>query len=148
MFVFSKIYCIIKLLIKGVKDPMKKVLKSASLAAVTLSLVAAPVFAAGDDAFADQLDQVINTFVNWAAILAGLIALGYLIYAGIKYVTSAGDPGKTEEAQKQIVSAMIGLAIVILSYTILRVVLYLFGVGFGVGMLETVDEGGAGDLLP
>ncbi len=125
---------------------MKKVLKSATLAAFSLSLVAAPVFAQDDSEFATQLDKVINTFVNWAAILAGLIALGYLIYAGIKYVTSAGDPGKTEEAQKQIISAIIGLAIVILAYTILRVVLYLFGVGFGVSELDRLGEDGS--LLP
>lgn len=123
----------------------KKFLRSASLAMVSLSLVATPVLADGDGSeFQTKLDEAIKAFVNWAAIIAGLIALGYLIYAGIKYVTSAGDPGKTEEAQKQIVSALIGLAIVVLSYSILRVALYLFGVGFGAGELEKLEDG----LLP
>ena len=128
------------------KDQMKKVLKSTSFAAMTLLVSVSPVFATGaaGATYATRLDQVINTFVNWAAILAGLIALGFLIYAGIKYVTSAGDPGKTEEAQKQIVSALIGLAIVVLAYTILRVVLYLFGVNFGVGALQPLGP----NLLP
>lgn len=118
---------------------MKKVLKSAVLAGTSMLLAVTPVLADGsaetDEGYVDKLAQTVSNLVNWAAILAGLVALGFLVYAGIKYITSAGDPGKTEEAQKQIVSALIGLAIVVLSYAVVRVAAYLMGVGFGVNAL-------------
>ncbi|GAI87601.1 unnamed protein product [marine sediment metagenome] len=76
----------------------------------------------------DIPDYWAGVAIDWAAIIAGVIVLIYLIVAGIKYITSSGDPGKTEEAQKQIISAIIGLAIVILAYALTRVVAGLFGV--------------------
>ena len=94
-------------------------------------LAAMPVFAAIDPTAAARydLDVVFSTVIDWTAIIAGMVVLIYLIIAGVKYITSAGDPGKTEEAQKQIISAIIGLAIVVLAYALTRVVGNLLGIG-------------------
>jgi len=69
-----------------------------------------------------------KTFVNWAAILSGIVLMGYLIIGGIKYATSTGDPGKMEEAQKTIINALIGFAIVVLAWSVAGLVTWLFGV--------------------
>lgn len=45
--------------------------------------------------------------------IAGLVAIGYIIYGGILYVTSQGSPDQTGKAQNTILNALIGLVICI-----------------------------------
>ncbi|HSX43798.1 MAG TPA: hypothetical protein VLF87_02455 [Patescibacteria group bacterium] len=45
--------------------------------------------------------------------LAVLVAVGFVIYGGIKYVTSQGEPDKMHEALKTIIDALVGLVIAI-----------------------------------
>lgn len=47
--------------------------------------------------------------------LAGLIAVGYVVYGGIQYATSQGNPDQTAKAQSTIVNALIGLAIALIA---------------------------------
>ncbi|MDL2341582.1 MAG: hypothetical protein QFB87_00700 [Patescibacteria group bacterium] len=43
--------------------------------------------------------------------IAGLLAVGYVIYGGIQYITSQGSPDGTSKAQATVLNALIGLAI-------------------------------------
>ena len=47
--------------------------------------------------------------------LAGLVAVGFIIYGGIQYVTSQGEPDKTKDAQQTIINALVGLVIAMLA---------------------------------
>ncbi|HEX8182908.1 MAG TPA: hypothetical protein VF575_04890 [Candidatus Saccharimonadales bacterium] len=47
--------------------------------------------------------------------IAGIIAIGYIIYGGILYVTSQGSPDQTQKAQNTIQNALIGLVIAVLA---------------------------------
>lgn len=47
--------------------------------------------------------------------IAGLVAVGFVIYGAIQYLTSQGDPGQTSKAQSTIISALIGLAIALVA---------------------------------
>lgn len=47
--------------------------------------------------------------------IAGFIAIGYVIYGGILYVTSQGSPDQTGKAQNTILNALIGLVIAVIS---------------------------------
>jgi len=49
----------------------------------------------------------------------GILATVMIMYGGFKWLTSAGDSGKTKEAKEIIISSIIGLALTFLSYTIL-----------------------------
>lgn len=124
---------------------MKKVLKTLPAVGTALALSVMPAFAAESTIKSTygniNLDVFLGSVIDWAAIIAGVIVLIYLIVAGIKYVTSSGDPGKTEEAQKQIIAAIIGLAIVVLAYAITRLIASLFGLDFGFTALKKIGEG-------
>lgn len=61
-------------------------------------------------------------------VLASLVALGFLIYGGVKWIMSEGDKTAVENARNTIVGAVIGLVVVFLSYLILSVILGLFGI--------------------
>jgi Type IV secretion system pilin len=66
----------------------------------------------------DDLSLVALGIVDILLRLAGLVAVGYVIYGGIQYVVSQGEPDRTKRAQGTIVNALIGLAITIVSVAI------------------------------
>ena len=45
--------------------------------------------------------------------LAGVVAVGYIVYGSIQYIVSQGEPDKTKRALGTIMNAAIGLAIAI-----------------------------------
>lgn len=50
--------------------------------------------------------------------VAALVAVGYVIYGGIQYITSGGSPDTTKRAQSTIINALIGLVLAILAASI------------------------------
>lgn len=50
--------------------------------------------------------------------LAALVAVAFVIYGGISYVTSQGSPDNTKKAQQTIINALIGLVIAIIAATV------------------------------
>lgn len=74
-----------------------------------------------------DLGQVLGFVVTIAFVIAVLVALAFLIWGGIKWITSGGDKGGVEAARNQIIAAVIGLIIVFLAFFILNLVLGLFG---------------------
>ena len=59
--------------------------------------------------------DMVTSAIQWAIGIAGLISVIFIVYGGISYATSSGDPSKTEKAKKTITYALIGLAIVALA---------------------------------
>lgn len=75
---------------------------------------------------ADRDDDLIAIFIdlfNLAVTFIGILAVIFLIYGGILYITAGGDEGKTEKANQTIIHALVGLAIVILSGVIVQFVI-------------------------
>lgn len=72
--------------------------------------------------FGSLLGNIINIFF----LIAVLIALAFLIWGGIKWITSGGDKANVETARNHIIAAVVGLIIVFLSYFILNIVVYMF----------------------
>ncbi|PJA01321.1 hypothetical protein COX75_00160, partial [bacterium (Candidatus Gribaldobacteria) CG_4_10_14_0_2_um_filter_33_15] len=52
---------------------------------------------------------------NWAIIIGAIIAFGSLIYGGVRYLTSTGNPEALKDAKNQIFSAFMGLIILLAS---------------------------------
>jgi hypothetical protein len=50
--------------------------------------------------------------------IAAFVAVGYIIYGGIQYITSQGAPDSTKKALSTIINALIGLAVAIMSASI------------------------------
>lgn len=60
--------------------------------------------------------------------VAGALAIGYLMFGGVKWITSRGDKVAVESARRHIVAAVIGLVVVISAFFILQVVFRILGV--------------------
>lgn len=56
-----------------------------------------------------------TNMLMWVYAMAGIIAVAVIVYGGVKYVTSQGDPGKTKQAGQIIAYALIGLVVVLLA---------------------------------
>lgn len=50
--------------------------------------------------------------------IAALVAVGFVIYGGIQYVTSQGSPDATKKAQQTIINALVGVAIAVVAAAI------------------------------
>jgi succinate dehydrogenase/fumarate reductase cytochrome b subunit len=64
------------------------------------------------------LDNLVSTLLETAIIAAAIVAVVFLIMNGFKYMTSSGDATKTEEAQKGLANALIGLIVCLSAYLI------------------------------
>lgn len=51
--------------------------------------------------------------------VAALLAVGFVIWGGISYITSQGNPDSTAKAQKTVVNALVGLIISIAATTLI-----------------------------
>lgn len=76
----------------------------------------------GAGEFGKTLGSLTN-FIFFAALVLGLV---FLIYGGIKWLTSGGDKTGVEEARNHITAAIIGLVIIFLAYLIINVISFFF----------------------
>lgn len=95
----------------------------------------------------DCIPVLFMTFVFYALMFAGLVALFLIVFSGIRFITSGGDPKKIEGARNVVVWAIIGLVLVFFSFGIVRFVSTLTGVECisKIGFLVCDTSGGAGD---
>lgn len=66
-----------------------------------------------------DIKNVLLSITTWVLGLVGLIAVLYLIYGGLQYITSAGNADKAKLAKSTILYAVIGLIVIALSYVII-----------------------------
>ncbi len=62
---------------------------------------------------------IISALVTLVLVIAALVAFFFLIYGGIKWITSGGDKEQTAAAQSTLTAAIIGLAIVFSTWAII-----------------------------
>jgi hypothetical protein len=83
----------------------------------------AGITAAQQGDFATTVTNIINYFLG----ILGLVAVGFLIYAGVLMVTAGGNDDAISKAKKIITYAVIGIVIIILSWTIVSFVASALG---------------------
>ena len=64
----------------------------------------------------------VANFYQFALLVSGVLAFGAVVYGGIKYLSSAGNPSAQSEGKDWIESALIGLLLLAGAYLILSVV--------------------------
>lgn len=78
------------------------------------------VLAAGGDI--SQVESFIRSVITTIAGLAGLIATGFLVYGGLIYTTSSGNPERLDGAKRTLFFSAMGLAIVIGAFVLSNIV--------------------------
>lgn len=64
---------------------------------------------------------------NALFVFAGVVAVFFVAFSGLQFLTSAGDPMKVGKARQSLTFAVAGLIIVVLSYVIIRLVATVTG---------------------
>ncbi len=65
---------------------------------------------------------ILRAIVTLALEIAGVIAIAFVVYGGYLYMTAGGNEDRTEQGKRVLTNAIIGLAIIILSWVILVVI--------------------------
>jgi hypothetical protein len=83
----------------------------------------------------DKFGSVFGQIITFAFVIAVVVALAFLVWGGIKWVTSGGEKGGVDEARNHVIAAVVGLIIVFLSYFILNLIVFFF-TGKGISTLD------------
>lgn len=90
-----------------------------------------PAWYKGLDCGTDNVPQITNindiwkialNIVEMLIITVGYVAVGFIIWAGVKYIKSRGDPAKIVEAKTTLTQAVIGLGVALASVAIVEFV--------------------------
>jgi hypothetical protein len=103
---------------------MKKILICLSFIVYRLSCVA-PVYAFDpnlDPAGPQQLVNMFTRIINLAAEAAFTVLLIMLVYAGIKFLTSGGDPKAIGAASSTITWALLGILFMAIGWLLLKLI--------------------------
>lgn len=60
--------------------------------------------------------------IYWLLVFGGIVALFFIIFSGVKFLTSQGDPKQVEGARKTLTWAIAGLVLILLSFAIINVI--------------------------
>ncbi len=75
-----------------------------------------------------DLEKVFGNIISIVAIIGGFLAFAALIAGGFRYITARGDPKALAAAQGMITWAILGLAMIIISWLILKFIEVFTGV--------------------
>lgn len=68
----------------------------------------------------DTVGGIVKNITNVLFFLIGSLSVVMIIYSGIRYVTSAGNPAGIKSAKDTLMFSVIGLIVAILSYAIVN----------------------------
>lgn len=98
-----------------------------------------PEAAASGATFVEYFITIWNAVIS----LGGLAVLLYFIWGAIDWITAGDDSGKTAKAREKITNSIIGLIILVSSYTIINYTGYLlFGKEFSILAPTFLTPGG------
>ena len=74
-----------------------------------------------------DLGKIISSFIGAGILIGALLAMMYMVWGGVQWVSSGGDKGKIDKAREKITQSVVGLAILTALFAFFQVVEYFFG---------------------
>lgn len=71
---------------------------------------------------------IIQVALSLLFVLAGVLAIIFIIVGGIQWITSGGDKQKIQQARLRITFAVVGLIVTFLAFFIIKIVFGLLGI--------------------
>ena len=71
----------------------------------------------------ETLPNAVINIINAVIGISGLVAVAFIVYGGIQYMTSSGDASKLQKAKHTILYAVIGLIVCVLAFAIVNFVI-------------------------
>lgn len=76
----------------------------------------------------DCIPVVVQNVINALIVIAGIVAVFMIVWAGYKFVMSEGDSEKISSARKTLIYAIVGLIFIFLSFFFMQVISEFTGV--------------------
>ncbi len=73
------------------------------------------------------IDGIYGNALTIVFLFLGVAAIAYLIWAGIRYASSGGNPEAAKQARQKIINVFLGLVVLFGVYTILAAIISLGG---------------------
>ena len=70
---------------------------------------------------------IVANIIDAISRIAGIVAIGFIIWAGFQYILAAGNSGQLAAAKNTLKNAVIGLCIAVLASTIISLVITSVG---------------------
>ncbi len=83
-------------------------------------IVSPPALAASSNM--GQVDTFIRSIITALTGISGLVATGFFVLGGFKYITSSGNPHNLEHAKRTIIFSALGLAIALAAFVLSNIV--------------------------
>lgn len=77
-------------------------------------------------------DKVLTFLIRMFFIVAGLIALFYLLLGALAWITSGGNKENVDKAREKIQAALIGIILIFVVLAIVGVIENIFNMGLGI----------------
>jgi hypothetical protein len=74
------------------------------------------------------IPSLIVNIITWLLTFAGIVGLFLLVFAGLKFINSGGDPKQIENARKTITYGILGILLIFLSFVIINLIGYITNV--------------------
>lgn len=71
----------------------------------------------------DTAPSVAKNLINAVISIMGILAVGILVAAGQRYITSQGDPGQITQAKNMLLYGIVGLVVALLAFAIVNFIL-------------------------
>ncbi len=99
------------------------------------------ILGANDVATVNCLPVVVLNVTNAFLLFGGAVSLFIIVWAGIRYITSGGDAKQMSSARSMITYAIIGLVVVLSSYSLLFFIGYVTKTSNCITNLTTLTTG-------
>lgn len=70
---------------------------------------------------------IIQLVINSLFFIITITSLIFILYAGIRWITSGGDVQTVKNARKQLMYALLGLVVAAISFFLVRAIITIFG---------------------
>lgn len=85
-----------------------------------------------------SISGIVSAFIAFIFFIAIIIAIFYLLWGGVKWITSAGDKAAIEAARGHIIAAIAGLVILFLTFLIFNILLTFFNLNISTLSVPTI----------
>lgn len=110
------------------KVTKKSLMASAYLVTMAPILFSQTALAAGSNM--GQVDTFVRSVITALTGIAGLVATGFFVLGGFKYITSSGNPHNLEHAKRTIIFSALGLAVALAAFVLSNIVTTLANSAF------------------
>jgi hypothetical protein len=72
--------------------------------------------------FPDDIGKVLLALVEILMRIVGLVSVGFVVYGGVRYTMSQGEPDRTKQAKNTIINALVGAGVAIVATGIVNLI--------------------------